>query len=159
MSNNRFGFSITLPEHWVGRIGLQERARLRILGLELPFRKVRRLSNEPLHKPPESWNFISVSGRSGMKVRINVNPGPPEAKFETFRDKVGNSLIEADGEWRCGPLTGYRVDYRYLDKLFCRFAMLAGDGFHILINVTVPPDQADDLLPALDAAFGSIREA
>lgn len=159
VANNRFGFSITLPEHWVGRIGLQERARLRILGLELPVQKVRQSSNEPLHKPPESWNFISVSGRSGMKFRINVNPGPPVATFETSRDKVGRSLIEADGKWRCGPLTGYRVDYRYLDTLFCRFAMLAGDGFHMLINVTVPPDQADDLLPALNAAFGSIREA
>ena len=79
------------------------------------------------------------------------------ATFETSRDKAGERLIDADGDWRCGPLSGYRVDYLYLDKLHCRFAMLARDGFHMLINMTVPPNQADDLLPAVDAVFDSIR--
>lgn len=157
--NRRFGVSLVLPEHWVGRVGLQERAPFRIFGLEMPFQQMIQRSNEPLHKPPESWNFITVAGRSGMKFNVNVNPGPPVATFETSRNKVGTSLIDADGDWRCGPLSGYRVDYRYLDKLHCRFAMLAGDGFHMLVNITMPPDQADDLLPAVDAIFGSIRAA
>lgn len=157
LANRKFGFSMTLPEHWVGRVGLQERAPFRILGLEMPFKQIKQVSNEPLHKPPESWNFITVAGRSGMKFHVNANQGPPVAAFETSRDKVGKSLIDADGDWRCGPLSGYRVDYRYLDKLHCRFAMLAGDGFHMLVNITMPPDQTDDLLPAIDAVFDSIR--
>lgn len=157
--NRDFGFSMTLPEHWVGRIGFQERAPFRILGVKMPFEQILEKSNEPLHKPSAAWNFIKVTGRSGMKFNVNINQGSPIASFETSRDKVGKSLIEADGQWRCGPLTGYRVDYRYLERLHCRFGMLAGDGFHMLINVTIPPDQADDLLPAVDAVFGSIREA
>ena len=81
------------------------------------------------------------------------------ATFETSRDKVGERLIDADGNWRCGPLSGYRVDYFYLDKIHCRFAMLAGDGFHILVNIALPPKQASNLLPAVDAVFDSIRAA
>lgn len=157
IANHNFGFSMALPEHWVGRIGFQERAPFTILGLKMPFDQILVKSNEALHKPPASWNFIKISGRSGMKVNINVNEGPPVASFETSRDKVGKTLIDAEGNWQCGPLAGYRIDYRYLDKLHCRFAMLAGDGFHVLVNVTIPPDQADDLLPAVDAVFGSIR--
>ncbi len=157
INNRRYGISITLPEHWVGRIGLQERAPFHIFGMEMPFQQMIQRSNEPLHNPPESWNFITVAGRSGMKFQVNVNPGPPVAAFERSRDKVGESLIDADGNWRCGPLSGYRVDYLYLDKLHCRFAMLAGDGFHMLINMTIPPNQADDLLPGVDAVFDSIR--
>lgn len=157
IANRNFGFSMTLPEHWVGRIGFQERAPFRILGLKMPFEQILEKSNEPLHKPPESWNFITVAGRSGMKFTININQGSPVATFETSSNKVGKSLIDADGQWRCGPLCGYRVDYRYLDQLHCRFAMLAGEGFHMLVNITIPPDQADDLLPAIDAVFSSIR--
>lgn len=157
IDNRKFGISMTLPDHWLGRIGLQERAPFRIFGLEMPFNQIRKLSDQPLHKPPESWNFISVAGRSGMKFQVNLNEGPPVAAFETSRDKVGETLIQADGDWRCGPLSGYRVDYLYLDKLHCRFGMLAGDGFHMLVNITLPPDQADDLLPAVDAVFDSIR--
>jgi hypothetical protein len=78
------------------------------------------VSDDPIHKAPETWNFITINGR-------------------------------------CGPLSGYRVDYHYLHKLHCRFAMLAGDGFHMLVNITLPPKQADDLLPAIDAVFESIR--
>lgn len=149
--------SMTLPEHWVGRMGFQERAPFTILGLKMPFDQILVKSNEPLHKPPALWNFIEVAGRSGMKFNINVNEGPRVASFETSRDTVGKTLIDAEGNWQCGPLAGYRIDYRYLDKLHCRFAMLAEDGFHILVNITLPPDQADDLLPAVDAVFGSIR--
>ena len=157
MNNRRYGISLTLPEHWVGRIGLQERAPFRIFGIEMPFRQTIQRSSEPLHKPPQSWNFITVAGRSGMKFNVNINQGPPVAAFETSRNKVGKSLIDADGDWRCGPLSGYRVDYIYLDRLHCRFGMLAGDGFHMLVNITLPPDQAEDLLPAVDAVFDSIR--
>ena len=157
INNRRYGISMTLPEHWVGRIGLQERAPFRIFGMEMPFQQMIQRSNEPLHNPPKSWNFITVTGRSGMKFQVNVNPGPPVAAFETSRDKVAERLIDAEGNWRCGPLSGYRVDYRYLDQLHCRFAMLAGNGFHVLANITIPPDQADDLLPAVDAVFDSIR--
>jgi len=155
--NRRFGFSMTIPAHWVGRIGLQESAPFRILSLETPFKQTRRLSNEPLHKPPESWNFIAVAGRSGMRFTVNINQGPPIASFETSRDKVGKTLIDPDGDRRGGPLTGYSVDYRYLDRFHCRFAMLAGEGFHMLAKITIPPDQADDLLPAVNAVFDSIR--
>ena len=155
--NRKFGFEITLPERWVGRIGLQERAPFRILGLEMPFKQIKQSSNEPLHNPPESWNFITVAGRSGLKFKVNVKQGPPVATFEASRNKVGKSLIDADGDWRCGPLSGYRVDYLYLDKMHCRFAMLSGDGFHMLANITLPPDQTEDLLPAVDAIFDSIR--
>lgn len=157
LENRRFGFAITVPEHWVGRIGLQERAPFRILGFEMPFKQLLTKSDEPLHRAPPAWNFIAVAGRSGMKFKVNVNEGPPVAAFETSRDKVAKNLIDADGNWRCGPLTGYRVDYLYLDRLHCRFAMLAGEGFHMLVNITIPPDQADDLLPAIDAAFDSIQ--
>jgi hypothetical protein len=92
-----------------------------------------------------------------MKFTVNVNDGPPAATFETSRDKVGDALVDADGDLRCGPLSGYRVDYVHVDKRHCCFAMLAGDGFHVLFNVVIPLDQAEDLLPAVDAVFDSIR--
>lgn len=155
--NRKYGFEITLPEHWVGRIGREEQAPFSLLGLEMPFKQIKQLSNEPLHNPPDSWTFITIAGRSGMQFKVNVSLGQPVATFETSRNKVGKNLIDADGNWRCGPLSGYRVDYLYLDKLRCRFAMLAGDGFHMLANITLPPDQAEDLLPAVDAVFDSIR--
>ena len=159
LKNRSFAFALTLPKQWVGRIGVQESKPFRILGLNTPIKQVRKLSDDPIHKAPETWNFITINGRSGMTFRLNVNIGPPVATFETARDKVGERLIDADGNWRCGPLSGYRVDYLYLDKRHCRFAMLAGDGFHMLVNITLPPKQADDLLPAVDAVFDSIRTA
>lgn len=157
LDNRRFGISMVVPDHWVGRIGLQERAPFRIFGFEMPFQQIKHVSNQPLHKAPDAWNYITVAGRSGMKFQVNINPGPPAAAFEASRNKVGKSLIDAEGNWVCGPLKGYRVDYLYLDKLHCRFAMLAGEDFHMLINITLPPGQADDLLPAVDAIFDSIR--
>ncbi|MGB0514136.1 MAG: hypothetical protein ACPGJE_04755, partial [Wenzhouxiangellaceae bacterium] len=157
LENHRFRLSITVPERWVGRIGLRERAPFRILGITMPFQQIIEKSRQPLHDPPEEWNFIFVEGRSGMKFHVNVNQGLPAASFETSRDKVGERLIDASGDYRCGPLSGYYVDYLYLDRLRCRYAMLAGDGFHLLIKVTIPPDQAEDLLPAVDAALRSIR--
>ena len=80
-----------------------------------------------------------------------------EMRLVVQTELPGERLIDADGNWRCGPLSGYRVDYLNLDKLHCRFAMPARDGFHILINIIIPPNQADALLPAVDAVFDSIR--
>jgi hypothetical protein len=158
LRNRRFGFEMTLPGRWVGRIGRQQRKPFELFGLELPLQSLERVSKRPLHDSPEDWNYIEVQGRSGMKFTVNVNEGLPVATFETSRDKVADKLVDADGDFRCGPLSGYRVDYGHLGKRHCRFAMLAGDGFHMLFNVAIPLAQAEDLLPAVDAVFDSIRE-
>lgn len=123
----------------------------------MPFQQVQQRSNESLEEAPDEWNFIIVKGRSGMKFSVNINPGPPVATFERSRDKVGKNLFEADGEYRCGPLSGYRIDYRLMDDYYCRFAMLEGKDFHMLVNVTMPLDQAGDLMPAVGAVLDSIR--
>ena len=159
IENRRYGFSMTIPERWVGRIGLRQPAPLRLFGLELPIGRVREVSNEPLHAAPDDWNYIAVTGRSGMKFGVDISDGPPVAAFETSRDRIGDALVDADGDYRCGPLYGYRIDYVHLERQHNRFAMLAGDGFHVLFNVVLPLHQARELLPAIDAVFASIRES
>jgi len=72
---------------------------------------------------------------------------------------VGASLLDADGNLRCGPLAGYGVDYRVLDRMYGRYAMLAGEGFHLLATVMIPPRQADALMPAIEAVFDWVRSA
>jgi len=42
-------------------------ASFRILDLEMPFKQIKQPSDEPLHNPPESWNFITVAGRSAKR--------------------------------------------------------------------------------------------
>lgn len=159
LMNRAFGFAMTLPEGWVGRIGVQSSIRLNILGLNMPFKQVRKLSNEPIHKAPETWNFIAISGGSGMHLKVIVNEGPPAVTFDSSRNKIGKSVIDAEGDYRCGPLSGFRVDYLFLNKLHCRFATLVGENFHMLINITMPFKQARHLMPAIDAVFDSIRPA
>ena len=43
LKNRSFGFALTLPKQWVGRIGVQESKPLRILGLNTPIKQVRKL--------------------------------------------------------------------------------------------------------------------
>jgi len=158
LQNRGYGFSLALPEHWVGRIGLREKRPRRVLGFALPL-KLETVSSEPLHSPPQRWNFIEVAGRSGMVFKVDVHDGPPESSLADWKSTVGASLLDADGNLRCGPLAGYRVDYRVLDRMYGRYAMLAGEGFHLLATVMIPPRQADALMPAIDAVFGSVRSA
>ena len=73
LKNRSFAFALTLPKQWVGRIGGQESKPLRILGLNTPINQVRKLSDDPIYKAPETWNFITINGRSGMTFKLNVN--------------------------------------------------------------------------------------
>jgi len=157
LSNPRFGFSIALPSRWAGRIGQDEKKPLTVLGLKLPIPSLDRVSNRPLHDPPADWNFIEVQGRSGMKFTLTVANEPPAATYEAVRARAGDSLVDAEGEVQLGPLRGFRVDYRHRDKVRIRRAILEGDGFHVQIIAALPNHQASDLLPAIDAVFGSIR--
>jgi hypothetical protein len=157
LPNRPNGFSIELPQRWVGRIGRQRKKPLELLGLKLPIPTLDRVVDRPLHDPPAEWNFIEVHGRSGMKFTLNVEDGPPPVTGQTARARAGKALVDADEHLRQGPLTGYRVDSRHGDRMHVRRVVLAGDGFHVQIIVAVPGAQADDLLPAIDAVLDSIR--
>lgn len=157
LPNRPNGFSIELPQRWVGRIGRQRKRPLELLGLKLPIPTLDRVVDRPLHDPPAAWNFIEVHGRSGMKFTLNVEDGPPPVSGRTARVRAGEALVDADEHLGKGPLTGYRVDSRHGDGMHVRRVVLAGDGFHVQMIVAVPGAQADDLLPAIDAVLDSIR--
>ena len=157
LENRRFGFAITLPSRWVGRIGVEKKKPLTLLGMRLPIPTLDRVVDRPLHDPPEAWNFIEVRGRSGMKFTLTVERGPAPVASKAARARAGEALVDADADLRQGPLTGYRVDYRHDDRMHVRRAVLEGDDFHAQMIVAVPCAQADDLLPAIDAVLDSIR--
>ena len=157
LENRRFDFAITLPSRWVGRIGVEEKTPLTLLGMRLPIPTIDRVVDRPLHDPPDAWNFIEVQGRSGMKFTMKVGKGAPPITFEKARAAAGDSLVDANGDLRCGALSGFRVDYRHRDKVYIRRAVLEGGDCHAQIIVALPDDQAPDLLPMIDAVFDSIR--
>ena len=154
--NERYGFGIAVPARWVGRIGTERRAPARLFGLELPFDTLSRDDEQPLHAAPLEWNYIDVQGRSGMKFTVRILDHPPRERCERVRTRAGDGLIETDDALRCGPLTGFRLDYRDGDRARIRHVMLEGEGFHLVAIFAAPPDRADGLLPAIDAVCDSI---
>jgi hypothetical protein len=157
LQNREFGFALALPSRWVGRIGVEEKRPLEVLGMQLPIPTIDRVIDRPLHDPPEAWNFIEVRGRSGMRFTMNVRNERLSRSFDQEKRAAGQSLVDAEDALRLGPLQGFRVDYERANKVHVRRAFLESDGFHVQIIVALPLHQSAALLPMIDAVFDSIQ--
>lgn len=160
VANRRYGFALTVPDGWTGRVARKVRRPLRIFGIETSIRLIQTEGTARLPGPADDWTFLEIEGLTSSKLHIWASDGPMTVDLETAKARyaggAGSRIIQTDDSLRVGPYAGFSIIREDKDGA-SRYIQLGADDWHLIIEASVPGRDAGDQSDALDAVIASIR--
>ena len=76
VSNRRYGFALTVPAHWSGRMAIRTIQRPRVLGVEVPIPTYHFDNEAQLPQTSTDWNFLALSGPADVTLELEIVEEP-----------------------------------------------------------------------------------